>query len=224
MTTKQTQAEPFFIKDCALIAIATGKRAQNLRELVNHIQIITSDSLYYHFWGGLLRPRFDDPEYHNDFAIWARHALHDKILAERLSLIDPTIYSNLEDLRQELVEIIEERLDDVDYPLWAKHDLQFEFIRSQIVIFNTQIEAIHPKDFVKMLPQISVGSVFYHFVDAKRRNDQGLDDFQNWIKDLNGDFNILCENISQIDPYYSTLAELRSKLTLVFTGFFKKGK
>ncbi|MFQ5707365.1 MAG: DUF5752 family protein [bacterium] len=224
MANNQTEAAPFAIKDCALIAIATGQRAQNLRELKDQLQTITTDSIYYHFWGGLLRPRFDDPEYHNDFAIWARHSLHEKILSERLSLVDPTEFATLEDLRQELIEILEERLDEVDYPLWTQHDNQFEFIRSQIVIFDTHHEVKHPREFVRMLPQISVGSIFYHFIDAPRRNESGLDDFQNWIKDLGEECAPLCQAINEIDPYFSTLTELRSKLTEIFVTFFSKGR
>ena len=50
--------EPFIVKDCALIAIATGIRAQNLRELRDRLRDIDLNCVYYHFWGGLLRPRF----------------------------------------------------------------------------------------------------------------------------------------------------------------------
>lgn len=213
---------PFAIKDCALVALATGKRAQNLRELRSYLGSITTSSIYYHFWGGLLRPRFDDPEYNNDFAIWARHGLHDKVLAERLSLIDPNDFHNLEDLRLEILEVIEERLDEVDFPLWASHDNQFEFIRSQIVIFDTLKEVRHPGELRQILPDMSLGSIFYHFIDARHRNASGLDDFQNWIKDLGDECTELCKLINQIDPYFSTLAELRSRLVEIFNSFFDK--
>ena len=36
---------------------------------------------------GLLRPRFDNPEYHNDFAIWSRYALNDLVLAPEGALV-----------------------------------------------------------------------------------------------------------------------------------------
>ena len=75
--------DPFVVRDCALAAIATGVTAETLRELRLTVRTIHPGSIYYHFWGGLLRPRFDDPEYHNDFAIWARTDLGDRILAER---------------------------------------------------------------------------------------------------------------------------------------------
>ncbi|MFQ5652392.1 MAG: DUF5752 family protein [bacterium] len=220
----QNKVPPFVIKDCALIAIASGRRAQNLRELCNVLSTIDAGSIYYHFWGGRLRPRFDDPEYHNDFSIWAHHGLHDKILAERLSLIDPTDYPNLEELRQELVEVVEERLDELEFPPLARHDNQFEFIRSQIVIFDTQQQVQEPGELVALLPGLSVGSIFYHFIDAQRRNENHLNDFQNWIKDLGAKYRRLCHEINEIDPYFSTLTELRQKLAEIFTAFFAHKK
>jgi hypothetical protein len=54
------------------------------------------DLMYFHFWAGLLRPHFLDPEYPNDFGAWAYHSLHDKILAERLSIINPADFASLD--------------------------------------------------------------------------------------------------------------------------------
>jgi hypothetical protein len=42
----------FAIKDCALTTIATGRRAQTLRELRD----IHPDCIYHHFWETVLRP------------------------------------------------------------------------------------------------------------------------------------------------------------------------
>ena len=222
MPQSTSRVHPFAIKDCTLIAIATGKRAGNLRELRALLRDIDLGSIYYHFWGGLLRPRFDDPEYHNDFAIWVRHALHDKVLAERLSLIDPTDFPDLESLRQELLEVMEERLDEIDYSPNAPRDHQFEFIRSQIVIFDTKNTIAKPVDFVTALPQMSVGSIYFHFIDARRRNPERLDDFRSWLKNFKQKYGDLCDVISEIDPYFSSLTELRSELTSSITIFFNK--
>ena len=65
--------DPFGVTDCALIAIATGEKAQNIREIHNRLmQTYDEGVIYYHFWGGMLRPHFVDPEYQNHFAGWAR--------------------------------------------------------------------------------------------------------------------------------------------------------
>jgi hypothetical protein len=171
-----------------------------------------------------LRPRFDDPEYHNDFAIWAAHSLHDKILAERLAVIGPTEFKTLEDLRYELIEIIEERLDEIDYPLWARRDSQFEFIRSQIVIFNTQRRVYQPSDFVEAVPKMSVGTIFYHFIDSRRRLTTSIDDFHNWLMNFGEEYQDLRQQLCEIDPYFSPLTKLRTELATLFSSFFKGRK
>jgi hypothetical protein len=102
-------ATPFVIKDCTLISIAMGVEAQNLRELSDRIKSIPPGCIYFHFWGGMLRPGFDEPEYQNDFAAWAWRSLHDTRLAERLAIVNPTHYRDIEDLRTELIDVIDER-------------------------------------------------------------------------------------------------------------------
>lgn len=217
------QTGPFEIKDCALIALATGKRAQSIRELKDHLSTISEDSIFYHFWGGLLRPRFDNPDYHNDFAIWSAYHLHDKILAERLALIDPNDYKSPADLRAELLEIMEERADELDYPVWSKRDEQFEFIQSQLITFNTKLRINKPEDFKSYIPRISVGSIFYHFIDARRRISNNIDDFQNWLNGFDGEFDDLCRELHEIDPYFISLYQLRHELAGIFMDYFSGG-
>ena len=123
--TANANAEPFFVKDCALLTIATGKKAQNLKEMRDHLLNIPIGSIYYHFLGGLLRPGFDAPEYNNDFAGWVHDALQDHILAERLSVLNPAAFADLESLREALLEVIEQRLDKIGTISWAEPDMQF---------------------------------------------------------------------------------------------------
>lgn len=214
---------PFEVKDCALIALATGKRTQNLSELKEQLIDIELDSLYYHFWGGLLRHPFDDPEYHNDFAIWCARDLHDLKLAERLSVIDPKEYDSLEDLRSEIIEVIDERLDEIDYPLYVRREDRFEFIRSQIVIFNTGLKIHSPVEFCKILPRLSLGSIFYHFIDANRRTPLHIDDFRNWLFNFGDKYKSLITQIAEVDPYFSSLFTLRDTLSGLFEKHFKRG-
>jgi hypothetical protein len=212
--------KPFEVKDCALIAIATGKRAQNLREMISLLQDIDLNCIYYHFWGGLLRPRFDNPEYHNDFAIWVAHGLHNKTLAEKLALIDPARYESMSPLRDEIIDIIEEDLDETEYPAWASRDDQFEFIDSQLVVFNTNVSINNPLELGDMLSRMSSGSIFFHFIDGRRRNENELDDFRKWLMQFDDQYKGLLGQLDVIDPYFSSLTELRTNLTRAFTVYF----
>jgi len=204
--------QPFVLKDCALIALATGKRAQNLRELRDQILTVDPGSLYHHFWAGLLRPRFDDPEFHNDFAAWARHGLHDGCLAERLGVVDPTEFTDLEALRQTLLDIVDERLDETAHVPWSKPDQQFHFLTSQIVIFDTRRRFDRPEDLARSWATLSVGSVFFHFIDARRRPPLGRDDFSAWLEEWGPETEALRARLAGVDPFFFTLAELRQEL------------
>ncbi len=203
-------AMPFEVKDCALVAVSTGKKAQNLRELRDGLMDIHVGSIYFHFWGGLLRPRFDDPHFNNDFASWAHRALNDDYLAERLGVIDPTDFEELEMLRQELIDVIEQRLDEVE-PHWARPDHEFHFTRSQTVVFDTRQRICAPSELGEALIKMSLGSIFYHFVDARRRRPRWAEQFHAWLAGLGDTYQQLCQDLASIDPYFLTLTELRQK-------------
>lgn len=221
-STLNGNVEDFVVQDCALAAIATGRRAYNLRELRDKVLNIDSGSIYYHFWGGLLRPRFDDPEYHNDFAIWARYGLEDSILAERLGIIDPTEFADMESLRGQVVEVIEERLDETEGVPSAKPDNPFYFVRSQIVVFDTHCRIKQPAQLASAVPLMSVGSIFFHFIDARRRSPRGEDDFRAWLRTCFEGYGDLCDSLAKLDPFFSGLADLRKRLTDVFGSYFGK--
>jgi hypothetical protein len=207
----------FAIKDCALIAIATGIRAQNLRELRDRLATIPPGSIYYHFWGGLMAPRLEEPEFNNDFAAWSRHGLHDHVLAERLAMIDPTAFADMEALRQELIDVIERRLDEVEMVPWAKTDNQFYFKRSKMLIFNTKKQIVDPLQLSTIMPTLSRGSIFYHFIDARRRSPKGVDDFSAWLKNFGEQYAALREAIGAIDLFFTTLTEMRQRLSALCT-------
>jgi len=215
---------PFSVKDCALIAIATGRRAHNLRELTERLREVEANSIFYHFWGGLLRPRFDNPEYHNDFAIWVAESLHNKALAEKLAAIDPSVFENIEDLRNEVIETLEEALDDAEYPSWAKKDSLFDFIRCRLVIFDTRRMVPVPENFLLLLPNLSLGSIFFHFIDGRRRNKNSMDDFRNWITSFGPPYEELVRRIGEICPYFTPLNKLREQLSHVFELYFEGKK
>jgi len=214
----------FGVKDCALAGIATGMRARDLSDFSLCLQNVHPGSIYYHFWGGLLRPRFDDREYNNDFAVWVRspQGLHDEVLAERLSVVDPTDYPSLEDLRKELVDLVEERIYESERVRLTNADRSFHFIRSQIVVFDTRKVIEDPRELAVIATSMSLGSVFYHFIDARRRTENGEDDFRAWLSGFGEEYAGLCALLAGLDPYFVSLSELRQQLAGVFCGFFEE--
>lgn len=205
-------AKSFQVKDCALITLATGRRAQTLKELRDELLEVSEGSIYHHFWARLLRPRFDEPEYNNDFAAWAHHSLHEKPLAERLSMVMPAAFACMEDVRQDVVEIVEQRLDETELSPWARTDQQFHFLEARVVIFDTGIRVGRPEDLISALPEMPTGSVYYHFVDARRRWAGEKDDFSVWLEGFGPEYGPLVEQLRNLDPYFSSLKEIRHEL------------
>ena len=205
----------FEVRDCALVALATGRRAQNLKELRNELWGVSLSSIYFHFWGALLQPGFEEREYNNDFAEWVRHEIHDRVLAERLGVIDPSDYEDLEDLRMELTDTIEQRLDATELITWSRPDRQFEFLRSQIVVFRTPLRIQQPVELAAVMRRMSPSSVFYHFIDARRRTTDGRDDFRVWLEQWGRRLHPLSAALAAVDPYFTTLVDLREEVARI---------
>jgi hypothetical protein len=219
-TDNESKVSPFVMKDCALIAIATNKRATTLKEFRDQIETLGHDSLYHHFWANLLLPRFEEREYLNDFAGWVRHSLHDAKLAEQMAVLDPTTFNDLEELRYHLLEYIDDRLDQNEYLQWAHASQRFDFIRSEIVVFDTHKQVATARELAELMPRISVSSIFYHFIDARRRNEDRVDDFRRWLAFFGETYLPLIALLSGIDPYFSSLVELRRQLADTFQAYF----
>lgn len=218
----QSTNSPFYIKDCALAAIAIGSKAKTLGEFRDRLITIPAESIYYHFWRQSIETSLVPGSFYNDFSNWAHYDLHDDILAERLALIDPTEYEDLERLRAAVIDVVENRLDEQDAVPFYLHGEAFHFIKSKIVVFNTQYKMEHPRDLVKTIPFISHSSLFYHFIDARSREIQGLDDFSTWLHSYHEEFLPLLEKLKLIDPYFIPLASLKRKLQATVTEYFVK--
>jgi len=208
---------PFELMDCALITLAIGKRAINLRELRDRIAEVDRSSLYYHFYENLLQPSFDDPEFRNDFALWATRALNDTRLAEKLGAIDPLSLGGLEELRQEMIDVIEDHLAEREHIPWARHDQEFHFLTSRVVVFNTGRRFTSIEELCKFVPQMSTGSIFYHFIDARRRPPLNEDDFTAWLMQFGDQGEVYRRRFALVDFYFWTLPELRDRIARAFS-------
>ncbi|HDL04062.1 MAG: hypothetical protein DRP46_02570 [Candidatus Zixiibacteriota bacterium] len=207
---------PFAIKDCALIVrICDLLPAINLRELHERVANCPVDSLYHHFCETAIRPSFDDPEFHNDFARWARRALHDHVLAERLEILHPYSFPHMEELRKEILDIIADRLSEIHYIPWALHDQAFFFKQATTVVFDTNRIIETPEHLCDAVKEMSTSSLYYHFWEARRRTPEKIDDFSFWLKGWNDRGKPLIDAFSRIDFYFMSLKELQDKLCTV---------
>lgn len=214
---------PFVVRDCALICRTAGlPPVANLRELRDRVAVCPPASTYHHFCETKLRSSFDDPEYPNDFAFWCARALHDRVLAERLSVIDGYDYDDLEALRSDTLEILDERLVESAAGAWAIQGEQFEFIQAMTIVFDTEVSLHSLFDLANAVQTMAPGSVYFHFVEARRRQPMRQDDFTAWLRDRSDVSPALITELTSIDVHFLTLQELRERLRGVFQRYLQR--
>jgi len=204
---------PFVVMDCVLLTRMSGlPEAASLRELRERIAVCGVNVLYHHFHETLLRPSFDYPDYHNDFAVWARLQLSDPVLAERFGVLDPYSFSSLEELRSAMLDIIDERINALPVARAVPRGGEFYFFEADTVVFDTGDRISAPAELAPAVARMTTGSVFFHFIEAHRREPVGMDDFSAWLLRF-GDGTQACRNALQsIDTGFLTLSELRKEI------------
>ncbi len=204
---------PFQIKDCGLLVRMSGlPPAINLRELRERISACKENVLFHHFCETLLRPTFDHPDYRNDFAVWVKWYLSDRVLAERLGILDPFSMHSLEELRAVTLDIIDERLSEVAVIPSATQGDEFFFLETTTVVFDTGERVTNPRDLAKAIQGMTNGSVYYHFLEARRREPVGRDDFSTWLKGEEKKNAKYIRALESIDFYFHSLNNLKEEL------------
>jgi hypothetical protein len=215
----------FGIKDCALIAVSVNvPPVYDLRDLAERLEICPTESLYHHFCQTLLRPTFDDPEYHNDLAFWAKHNLHDKTLAERLAVLNPFESATLEDFRLVVLDVVEDRIGELPHISNVQTGDAFRFLQALTVTFETELSVRRPAELPGVAEQMTPSSIWYHFIDARRRNPDHLDDFTLWLGEQGLVDAPWVREFSEIDFYFMSLRELQQEVLSLFERHLAGGR
>ena len=204
---------PFEVKDCALLARMSGlPPAFNLRELRERIAVCGVNVLFHHFCETTLRGTFDNPDYRNDFAVWSKLYLGDRVLAERLGILDPYAFPSLEGLRAATLEVIDERLSELTMIPWARPGDEFFFSEATTVVFSAGIRITQPARLGAFIRKMTNGSVYFHFLEARRRPPLGRDDFTSWLMEAEEANRPYIQALASIDFYFHSLPHLRREL------------
>jgi Family of unknown function (DUF5752) len=213
VSADQPAPSPFWFHECVVIPMPTGQAAVNLRDLLQTLREVDEAVLSYHLWQSRMSLARPDVEYPNDFAAWAGHALQDSRLAEKLSVLDPFAFGDMGQVRNALVDLLEEYMWDLPYVPWARPGFEFHFCEaSTVVLLRSGVFARTLSEFCAGLAKVGLDSIYYHFVDARwRLRSIRTDDFSNWIKD-SYDLPELVSAIRGIDIWFYTLEEVRNTI------------
>ena len=199
---------PFEFKQCVNILKSTGKKARSLHEFREVISEVSAGALFYHICQYYLKGHI--LQYTNDFARWAGEVLEESALAEQLSNIDPYAYASIDEIRRELIRVIDEYLKAYREPREVRPGEEFFFEETVTMIYSAGILVRNLAEFLIAVRYLDASSIYYHFYEARVRLG-GRDDFSNWIEhSLNK--RILAEKIRRIDLFMHTIEGTRSHI------------
>jgi len=88
---------------------------------------------------------------------------------------------------------------------------EFHFIKSVSFVLPTNYIAYDLKEFVDIVKNITIDSIYFHIFESRLRLEKKTNDFSNWIETSIGDKK-LSDKISKLDPYTHTLEDLRKTI------------
>jgi hypothetical protein len=65
---------------------------------------------------------------------------------------------------------------------------------------------------ISAVSRMTNSSIYFHVLEARRRNAPGLDDFSVWLEGCEGDWSHYIQAIRSIDVTFFTVPEIKKKL------------
>jgi hypothetical protein len=208
---KKIAEYPFSFVGCWELREMLGRSARDEQQLLEALEEIPLDSIYYHTHSFFLRHKYIAGPYPNDFATWAAIQVRDRVLGEKLGVLDPYDFENLESLRAEIVTIIEEHLSELQIIPRAIYGEPFHFMQSRIVEAPTGLKARTLTEFREILANVDISVIYYHTFEAVLRLGRRNGDFALWIEGQLG-LPELARKISKLDPYMTSLETIRGRM------------
>ena len=212
---------PFvFYTERRLVAL-TGRKARNLRELLDHLTEVSGSSIFYHTHYLYLAHHFEKPRFYNEFANWVSQALQEERLAEKLAAIDLLTLTSVRRVRETIISIIEKHLQDSSIrPRECPSGDEFHFCQAKSFIMPVGMIAHDVPEFFAELARVTNSCLHFHFFEARLRLERPTNDFSEWLRSLSQDR--LARKIENLNPYVMTLDELKDDIVKMGRRYLRK--
>jgi hypothetical protein len=202
---------PFYFIGCVELRQSLDRHALDERELMDRLEEVPAGSVFYHTHGYFLRHRPFTTAYGNDFARWVAAEVRDQALAERLAVVDPFEYHDLEQLREDLVSIIQDHLRRLSTVPRAELGQAFHFQQSHVVEVPLGPGATTLAEFREGLAIVDASAIYFHMVEARARLGRRSGDFAEWLRQSLG-LPDLAARLERIDCYMTSLERVRARV------------
>jgi hypothetical protein len=213
IASPQAQA-PFHFNSAAHLLRIGRERAANLAEFRDALQLCPEESIFQHTFRTLQEHHFIRQGFSNDFAHWAFADCNEAGLGERLASVDIRSFTSIADLRQRLLQIVNDYLQTHPQSAGRAARKPFYFCASDTVVVPTALVAQSLREFAAALSQVTIHSIHHHFIEARLRLKLQSNDFSVWLDEDLG-LAELGTRINRIDIYTSTLEGVRQQIARI---------
>lgn len=202
---------PFRVMAETGVALWTGYVAEDLPSLLHGLRQVPRSSIYYHVHHAIFqRAKYTIAEYTNDFARWVDTVLHQKGLAEKLSAIDPMQCKTVSNCGDELVRRVENYVAEEQTFPRVPRGHEFHFLEARTFVFGTGAEAHNVPELLEAIQASGTGSIVYHFVEARFRNEDGTDDFSRWLRASGEDER--AARLERVNPHFYDPSKMQHQI------------
>jgi len=206
--------ESFEFWGCSEIRESLGIRADSERHLLERLETVPEESIYFHTVRTLRRRQVVSTPYPNDFASWVALEVGDIQLAERLALASPFEFESPDVFREHLLTILDDHLSRMPFDPRPFFGRPFHFLRGHLVEVPLETVATDLQSLGRGLAEVDESSIYYHAVEAIGRLDKSRNDFAAWVDEALG-LPELAERLAAPDPFMLTLRGVRARLLAV---------
>jgi len=197
---------PFIFKSEFWIPKYTGFKANSIKDFIEILKTIDKFSIFYHMYINIFNYHNLPTFYTNSFSYWFYKNGH-LFLAEKLSIIDPLDYYDLEELRNVLIQTLEKNYGKN----WnEKEKIPFYFITAEREVIECGKIAKNLEEFIDMFKDSSINSLFYHLVTSRIENKTLINDYSSWLFNLGESKK--AEKINKLDLYSMNLYEVKKEI------------
>jgi uncharacterized protein DUF5752 len=214
--------EPFVFVGCVELREILGQRAEDEKEMADLLAQVPSGSVYYHTHGFFLRHRVFPSMYTNDFAAWVVGEVRDPVLGEKLAMVDPFEFPDLEALREELVSVIDHHLTQLRAVPRIDRGQPFDFLQSHVLELPVGLSAATLTEFRDHLAQVDASAIYFHLFEARVRQGRQENDFSQWVRREVG-LPVLADRVARINPYVGSLERVRGRLLTLVDEALEQG-
>jgi len=206
--------KPFYFNTSEHLLRIGREKATNLSQLLEGLRRCPGDSVFQHTFRTLQEHHFIRRGFSNDFAHWALSACNEPALAERLASVDVREFTSIEDLRQSLVQVLEDYGQHNPDAAVREADEPFHFCASDIVVLPTTFVPDTLPGFADGLRRVSIHSIHHHFIEARLRLKLMSNDFSQWLLEEMG-LPDAARAVNHIDIYTVTMENVRQQIVRI---------